>query len=60
MKKSITAVAASLLMGFAGLALGVMVDEVFGGVNFESTPYLSLVFVVVTMGAFIIYYNDKK
>jgi len=60
MKKSLTAVIASLLMGFLGLIVGVFVDEVFGGVNFEFTPYVSLIFVVVTMGAFIIYYNDKK
>lgn len=60
MKKTLIAVFASLLMGFVGLIVGVLVDEVFGGVNFEFTPYISIVFVIITMGAFIIHFNENK
>ncbi len=60
MKKSIVAVLTSLVMGFVGLIVGVFVDEVFGGVNFEFTPYVSLVFVIVTMGAFIIHSIENR
>ena len=54
------AVLVSLLMGFVGIVVGVFIDEVFGGVNFEITPYVSLVFVIVTMGAFIIHSVENK
>lgn len=60
MKKVIIAIFTSLLMGLVGLIFGVLVDEVFGGVNFEFTPYISIVFVIITMGAFIIHFNEKK
>ncbi len=60
MKKTMAAVFTSLFMGFVGLIIGVFVDEYFGGVNFEFTPYVSIVFVIITMGAFIIYFNEKK
>lgn len=60
MKKPMVAVLASLLMGFVGLIVGVFIDEIFGGVNFELTPYISIVFVVVTMGAFIIHAIENK
>lgn len=60
MKKSIVAVLISLLIGFVGLVVGVFIDEVFGGVNFEFTPYISIIFVVVTMGAFIINSIESK
>ena len=45
MRKVLFAIFASLFMGFVGLIVGVLVDEVFGGVNFEFTPYISIVFV---------------
>lgn len=60
MGKTLLALVASLFMGFVGLIVGVFVDEIFGGVNFEFTPYVSIVFVIITMGAFIIYFNEKK
>lgn len=60
MGKALLALVASLFMGFVGLIVGVFVDEIFGGVNFEFTPYVSIVFVIITMGAFIIYFNEKK
>ena len=60
MKKTLIAIVTSLFMGLVGLIVGVLVDEVFGGVNFEFTPYISITFVIVTMGAFIIYFNEKK
>lgn len=60
MRKALLAIFASLFMGFVGLIVGVLVDKVFGGVNFEFTPYVSIVFVIITMGAFIIYFNEKK
>ena len=50
----------SLFMGLVGLIVGVLVDEVFGGVNFEFTPYISIVFVIITMGAFILHSIEKK
>lgn len=60
MKKILTAILTSLFMGFVGVLVGVIADEFFGGVNFEFSPYISIVFVVITMGAFIIYSNEKK
>ena len=60
MKKSMFAVLISLLMGFIGLVVGVFIDEIFGGVNFEITPYISTIFIVITMGAFIIHSIESK
>ena len=60
MKKIIIAIFSSLFMGFVGLIVGVFIDESFGGMNFEVIPYVSIVFVIVTMGAFAIYFNEKN
>ena len=60
MRKVLFAIFASLFMGFVGLIVGVLVDEVFGGVNFEFTPYISMVFVIITMGAFILHSIEKS
>ena len=60
MRKVLPAIFASLFMGLVGLIVGVFVDEVFGGVNFEFTPYISIVFVIITMGAFILHSIEKK
>ena len=60
MRKVLLAIFASLFMGLVGLVVGVFIDEVFGGVNFEFTPYISIVFVIITMGAFILHYIEKK
>lgn len=60
MRKVLLAIFASLFMGLVGLVVGVFVDEVFGGVNFELTPYISIVFVIITMGAFILHSIEKK
>ena len=60
MRKVLLAIFASLFMGLVGLIVGVLVDEVFGGVNFEFTPYISIVFVIITMGAFILHSIEKK
>ena len=60
MRKVLFAIFASLFMGLVGLIVGVLVDEVFGGVNFEFTPYISIVFVIITMGAFILHSIEKK
>lgn len=60
MRKVLLAIFASLFMGVVGLIVGVLVDEVFGGVNFEFTPYISIVFVIITMGAFILHSIEKK
>ena len=59
MKKIIIAIFSSLFMGFVGLIVGVFIDESFGGMNFEVIPYVSIVFVIVTMGALTIYFNEK-
>ena len=60
MRKVLPAIFASLFMGLVGLVVGVFIDEVFGGVNFEFTPYISIVFVIITMGAFILHSIEKK
>ena len=60
MRKVLLAIFASLFMGLVGLIVGVFIDEVFGGVNFEFTPYISIVFVIITMGAFILHSIEKK
>ena len=60
MGKALIAVLTSVCMGFIGLVLGVLLDEFFGGASFTFTPALSIVFAILTMGAFIIYFNDKK
>ena len=60
MKKAVIAVFASVCMGFIGLVLGVFLDETFGGASFIFTPVLSIISAILTMGAFIIYFNDKK
>ena len=60
MRKVLLAIFASLFMGLVGLVVGVFIDEVFGGVNFEFTPYISIVFVIITMGAFILHSIEKK
>ena len=60
MRKVLFAIFASLFMGLVGLIVGVLVDEVFGGVNFEFTPYISMVFVIITMGAFILHSIEKS
>ncbi len=60
MRKVLFAIFASLFMGLVGLIVGVLVDEVFGGVNFEFTPYISIVFVIITMGAFILHSIEKS
>jgi len=60
MKKALTAILASLFMGFIGIVLGELANEFFGAADIEFIPYISTVFVIITMGAFIIYYNDKK
>ena len=60
MRKVLLAIFASLFMGLVGLVVGVFVDEVFGGVNFEFTPYISIVFVIITIGAFILHSIEKK
>ena len=60
MRKVLLAIFASLFMGLVSLVVGVFVDEVFGGVNFELTPYISIVFVIITMGAFILHSIEKK
>lgn len=60
MKKILISILASLFMGFIGIVLGVLANEFFGAADIEFIPYVSTVFVIITMGAFIIHYNDKK
>lgn len=60
MKKALIAILVSVCMGFIGLVLGVLLDEIFGGASFAIAPVLSIVSPILTMGGFIIYYNDKK
>ena len=60
MSKVWIAVVASLFMGFIGLVVGIFLDETFGGSSFTITPVLTIIFVVITMGAFIIHSIEKK
>jgi len=56
MKKISTSVLISLIVGFIGLVIGVLLDELFDGTDaFIFTIILPIVFVVVTMGAFILH-----
>ena len=47
-------------MGFIGLVVGIFLDETFGGSGFAITPVLTIIFVVITMGAFIIHSIESK
>ena len=60
MKKIGTAIISSIVMGFIGLVLGIFLDETFGANMFAFAPYLSLIFVIITMGAFILYSIENK
>ena len=44
----------------ASMGKGKLIDEIFGGASFAIAPVLSIVSPILTMGGFIIYYNDKK
>ena len=60
MKKVWIAIIASLFMGFIGMVIGVFFDETFGGASFTFTPVLTIIFVIITMGAFIIHSIENK
>lgn len=60
LKKVLIAIVTSLFMGFIGMAIGVFLDETFGGASFTITPVLSIIFVIITMGAFIIHSIENK
>ena len=60
MNKVLTAVVTSLFMGFIGLVVGIFLDETVGGSSFAITPVLTIIFVVITMGAFIIHSIESK
>lgn len=60
MKKVLIAIVVSLLMGFVGMVIGVLLDETFGGSSFTITPVMGVIFVIITMGAFIIHSIESK
>ena len=60
MKKVWIAIITSLFMGFIGMVIGVFFDETFGGASFTFTPVLTIIFVIITMGAFIIHSIKNK
>lgn len=61
MKKVSTSVLISLVVGFVGLVIGVLLDELFDGTDaFIFTIILPIVFVIVTMGAFILHSIENK
>jgi len=60
MKKVLLAIVTSLFMAFIGMVIGVFLDETFGGASFTITPVLSVIFVIITMGAFIIHSIENK
>ena len=60
MNKVWIAVATSLFMGFIGMVVGIFLDETFGGSSFAITPVFTIIFVVITMGAFIIHSIESK
>lgn len=56
MKKISTAGLISLIVSFIGLVIGVLLDELFDGTDaFIFTIILPIVFVIVTMGVFILH-----
>lgn len=61
MKKISTSVLISLVVGFVGLVIGVLLDELFDGTDaFIFTIILPIVFVVISMGAFILHFIENK
>ena len=60
MKRVWIAVVTSLFMGFIGLVVGIFLDETFGGASFAITPVLTIIFVVIIMGVFIIHSIESK
>ena len=61
MKKISTSVLISLVVGFVGLVIGVLLDELFDGTDaFIFTIILPIVFVVISMGAFILHSIENK
>ena len=60
MKKVLIAIVTSLVMGFIGMVIGIFFDETFGGANFTFTPVFSIIFVIITMGAYILYSIENK
>ena len=60
MKKVLIAIAMSLIMGLTGMVIGIFFDETFGGASFTFTPVLTIIFVIITMGAFIIHSIESK
>jgi len=60
MNKIGIAILTSLFMGFVGLVLGIFIDETFGGASFTITPVVVIVFVIITMGAFILHSIENK
>ena len=56
MKKIRTSVLVSFVVAFIGLVIGVLLDELFDGTDaFVFTIILPIVFVVISMGAFILH-----
>ncbi len=56
MKKMRTSVLVSLVVAFIGLVIGVLLDELFDGTDaFVFTIILPIVFVVISMGAFVLH-----
>ena len=60
MEKTCIAILTSIFMGFIGLIIGVLLDETFGGTNFVFAPVISIIFVIITMGAFILHSIENK
>lgn len=61
MKKISTAVLISLIVSFIGLVIGLLLDELFDGTDaFIFTIILPIVFVVISMGAFILHSIENK
>lgn len=60
MKKVWIAIVTSLLMGIVGMVIGVFLDETFGGSSFAITPVMAIIFVIITIGAFILYSIESK
>ena len=56
MKKIRPSVLVSLVVAFIGLVIGVLLDELFDGTDaFVFTIILPIVFVVISMGVFILH-----
>ena len=61
MKKIVAAILTSFFLGFIGLLVGIFLDEFMDGTDaFICSILVQIVFVIVTMGAFVLHSIEKN